>query len=65
MLESGHIQDPLTSTLQKVAGALGVSMDWLAGGDGEGPSEATVIAALTRAEAALARAEASSSEAAA
>jgi transcriptional regulator with XRE-family HTH domain len=50
MLESGHIQDPLTSTLQKVAGALGVSMDWLAGGEGEEPSEGVVVAALARAE---------------
>jgi transcriptional regulator with XRE-family HTH domain len=38
-LESGERENPTLSTLQALAGALGVSVEWLAFGSGDGPTE--------------------------
>jgi transcriptional regulator with XRE-family HTH domain len=44
LIEEGHREDPTGSTLAKLAEALGVSLDWLVRGVGEGP--ATGIAGM-------------------
>lgn len=39
LIEGGHREDPSTSTLTKLARALGVSLDWLSDGQGAPPSD--------------------------
>lgn len=38
LIEEGHREDPTGTTLAKLSEALGVSLDWLVRGVGEGPS---------------------------
>jgi transcriptional regulator with XRE-family HTH domain len=46
LIESGHVADATSQTLVKIARVLGVSLDWLVSGFGDGPTTDTVIAAV-------------------
>lgn len=50
-LESGERLNPELKTLTAIAGTLGVSVGWLASGEGERPEEATIRAAVVAREA--------------
>lgn len=51
-LESGERLNPELKTLTAIAGALGVSVGWLASGEGDRPDEAAIRAAIVAREAA-------------
>ncbi len=52
-LESGRKRDARASTLAAIAGALGVTMDWMINGTGDPPTRDCVLAAVTAARAKL------------
>jgi transcriptional regulator with XRE-family HTH domain len=48
-IESGHRTSIEARTAQRIADALGVSLDWLVSGRGETPTQADVKRAVTKA----------------
>lgn len=48
MIEAGERKDPSSKTLSALAGALGISLDWLIDGAGDAPEEALVRAHTAR-----------------
>lgn len=59
LIESGVVKNVTLETAGKLAGALGVSLDWLVSGSGEPPTAPSVQAAVDAARAALAAKRAS------
>ena len=62
LIESGVVQNTTLETAGKLAGALGVTLDWLLNGSGDAPTTESVSAAVSIAR--LARADESGSHAA-
>lgn len=50
-------RDPAGSTVAAVAGALGISTDWLLTGTGKAPTKAQVLTAVSKADDAAAKAK--------